>query len=345
MIESPRTLIEHYDISVTIGRRKPQEGRTTELSRAGFSAIRIWTLALLSCRLILCLGTTDQASFAQKVALTFDDLPAHGTLPPGVSRVDVANEIIKALQDSHASKIYGFINAEKLRQAPDDAEVLKLWRNAGFLLGNHTYSHMDINANSVDAFEQNIQANEPVLEAMMVGEDWRWFRYPFLWEGDTLEKRRAVRAYLQLHRYRVAQVTLDFEDYAWNDPYARCVATKNTQAIERLKASYLSTASEYISLGQQMANLIYGRDIKHVMLLHLGAFDATMVPQLLELLKQRRFSLVTLEDAESDPAYKSDPNLPLKWEGTLLEQMMVAKHLQTPPHAEKPLRELESFCR
>jgi len=69
-----------------------------------------------------------------------------------------------------------------------------------------------------------------------------------------------------------------------------------------------------------------------------------MLPQLLELLKQRGFSLVTLEEAESDPAYESDPNLPLRWGGTLLEQMMAAKHLQT-PHAEKPLRELESFCR
>ena len=81
------------------------------------------------------------------------------------------------------------------------------------------------------------------------------------------------------------------------------------------------------------------------MLLHLGAFDATMLPNLMELLKQSGFALVTLEEAESDPAYKTDPNLPLKWGGTLLEQMMMAKHLRTPPHAEKPLKELDSVCR
>ena len=32
----------------------------------------------------------------------------------------------------------------------------------------------------------------------------------------------------------------------------------------------LSTAAEYIELGQKMARLLYGRDIRHVMLLHLG---------------------------------------------------------------------------
>jgi hypothetical protein len=41
-------------------------------------------------------------------------------------------------------------------------------------------------------------------------------RYPYLREGDTVEKRRAVRAYLQAHRYRLAQVTLDREDDLWN---------------------------------------------------------------------------------------------------------------------------------
>jgi hypothetical protein len=70
-----------------------------------------------------------------------------------------------------------------------------------------------------------------------------------------------------------------------------------------------------------------------------------MLQQLIELLKQRGFTLVTLEQAESDPAYRSDPDLALKWGGTLLEQMMVAKHLQTPPHPEKPFKELESICR
>jgi peptidoglycan/xylan/chitin deacetylase (PgdA/CDA1 family) len=295
--------------------------------------------------LILYLAALGQPNLAQQVALTFDDLPAAGALPAGSSRVDIASGIIKTLQASHAPKTYGFVNAEKLRRSPADIEVLKLWRAAGFLLGNHTYSHMDLNANSADAFERDIEANEPVLQSLMVGQDWRWFRYPFLWEGNTLEKRHAVRAYLQKRGYRVAQVTLDFEDYAWNDPYARCAATKNAGAIERLKASYLRTASEYISLGQQMANLIYGRDIKHVMLLHLGGFETVMLQQLIELLKQRGFMLVTLDQAESDPAYMSDPDLPLKYGGTLLEQMMVAKQLHTPPHSEKPFKELESICR
>ena len=47
------------------------------------------------------------------------------------------------------------------------------------------------------------------------GRDWHWFRYPFLWEGDTLDKRHAVRAYLKDHGYRVAQVSLSRPLLAW----------------------------------------------------------------------------------------------------------------------------------
>ncbi len=176
-------------------------------------------------------------------------------------------------------------------------------------------------------------------------EDWHWFRYPFLREGDTLEKRRSVIAYLKEHGYRVAQVTLDYEDYAWNAPYARCSASNDAEALAWLRSSYLETASDYIDLGQQMARMIYGRDIKHVMLLHAGAFGAEILPDLLDLLERKGFKLISLEEAQSDPAYQSDPNIPMTAGITLLEQMMLARKLDTPPHRDKPFDELNAVCR
>ena len=125
---------------------------------------------------------------APRVALTFDDLPDHGPLPPGVSRVDVAKRIIETLKTRQAPPVYGFINAKQLETRPADGEVLRLWREAGFPLGNHTFSHMDLNANTAEDFERDIVANEPTLRTYMGDRDWHWFRYPYLNEGDTPEK-------------------------------------------------------------------------------------------------------------------------------------------------------------
>lgn len=293
----------------------------------------------------VCTLIFASAAFSQQVALTIDDLPSHGALPPGMTRAEVAKNILKTLKDAHAPRVYGFVNAKKLEQHPEDIEVLKLWRSAGFPLGNHTYAHLSVNASTADEFDQNVAADEPELKSLMGRQDWHWFRYPYLWEGDTLEKRHAVRQYLKDHKYHIAQVTLDFEDYLWNAPYARCAEMNDTASIEWLKTSYIATAAEYIALGQSAAKLLYGRDIKHVLLLHIGGFETVMLPQLLNSLKRQGFRFITLPEAEKDPAYKSDPDLAMKDGGTLLDQMLEAKHLNLPPHPEKPYDQLNSVCR
>ncbi len=107
----------------------------------------------------------------------------------------------------------------------------------------------------------------------------------------------------------------------------------------------MSTAAEYIEVDRKMSMMLYGREVKHVMLLHLGGFETVVLPQLLDLLKQKGFKLVTLEEAESDPAYENNPDMPLKYGGSLLEQMMEAKHLKVPPVTPKPMKELAAICR
>jgi peptidoglycan/xylan/chitin deacetylase (PgdA/CDA1 family) len=311
-------------------------------NRAGKFARIVRVSALVGVS--MAIGFLASPVLGQEVALTFDDLPAHGPLPPGTTRVDVARSILKALKSANAPAVYGFVNGDKLDKVPEDLEVLKLWKEAGNPLGNHTFSHMNLNANTAEAFEQDIARNEPLLKSLMGADDWRWLRYPYLWEGDTLEKRRAVRAYLKENHYRIAQVTLDFEDYAWNPAYARCSAKDDAKAIAWLKESYLRTADEYIALDQELARMVFGRDIKHVLLLHVGAFDAIILPDLLDHFQKKGFKLITLQEAESDPAYAVDPDAALKFGGTLLEQLVESRGMKYPPHAEKPMKELAAIC-
>jgi peptidoglycan-N-acetylglucosamine deacetylase len=280
---------------------------------------------------------------AQKVAITFDDLPLNGTLPPGVTRTQTTKDVLAILKKRHVPPVYGFINAKKLEGNPDGSEALKLWA-AGEPVGNHTYSHMDLETNTADAFERDIEENEPALELLEAKGDWRWLRYPYLHEGDTVEKRRAVRAYLKAHNYRIAQVTLDWEDYLWNFAYAKCAPKNDEKTIAWLRTSYLQTASDFLDLGREQAKLIYGHDINYVLLLHLGAFSSTILPDALDLLKKKGFKLVTLEEAESGPVYDGDPDAGMHDAGTFLDQWMLVKQIKVPPHTEKPYKELESIC-
>ncbi len=276
--------------------------------------------------------------------MTFDDLPHNGTLAPGMTAAEVAQDVLRVLHQRRVPPVYGFVNAVLLEGAPDGALALKLWMAGGERVGNHTYTHSDLNQETAEAFLRDLREDEPVLELLDRSENWRWLRYPFLREGDTLEKRRAVRAELQARGYRVAQVTLDFGDYLWNDAYARCAAKRDERAIERLKATYLATASEYLDVHRQTAKLVFGREISHVLVLHLGAFSSSILPDMLTLLKNKGFTLVTLEEAERDPVYEADPDAASKG-GTLLEQWVDARGLARPSLPMRPDKELDGMCR
>jgi len=282
---------------------------------------------------------------AESVAITFDDLPLNGELPAGTTRVRVVKDVLAILKKQRVPQVYGFINAGKLEGSADGAQALELWVAGGQRVGNHTYSHQDLHKSAPEDFLRDVRLNEPALELLDKDDTWRWFRYPYLREGDTPEKRRAVRAQLHDRGYRIAQVTLDYEDYLWNSAYARCIARSDNSSIAWLRSSYLTTASQYLDLDRQLARLVFGREINHVLLLHLGAFSSNILPDLLTLLRSKGFKLVTLEQAQSDPAYDSDPDAASKYGGSLLEQWMDARALKYPAVAKKPYAELEAICK
>jgi len=302
---------------------------------------------------ILIGGAAIGAEPKLKVALTFDDLPLNGTLPLGAKQSDFARDTIKVLKKHRIPPSYGFINATQLERNPDGAKALQIWVDGGHPLANHTYTHLDLTKNSAEDFQREILRNEPALELLMpegrkVGggtHDWRWFRYPYLHEGDTLEKRRAVRAFLAGNGYRIAQTTLDFGDYYWNSAYARCWLRKDEASIEWLKESYRTAAREFTRFEVQNSRAVFGRDIHHVMLLHLGAFSSHILPDLFRILDEEGFEIVTLEEAQKDPAYDYDPDVADPRGGTLTELGMKAKNIAWPANTPQlPRERLTTIC-
>lgn len=279
-----------------------------------------------------------------EIAFTFDDLPVHGPLPPGETRLDVAEKLIAALRGAGISGVYGFVNGGFAEAAPGSESVFPAWRKAGFPLGNHTWSHLNLNDLSAAEYEAQIARDEPLLQRIGAGADWHWFRYPFLQEGTDPAKRGEVRRFLASRGYRIAQVTMDFADYAFNEPYARCLAKGDQAAVARLEQAYLDSARENVRGFRTLSKALYGRDIPYVLLMHIGAFDAHMLPRLIALYRELGFRFVTLPEAERDPAYASDidPSRPPEPVGLVAKAR--AKDIAIPP-LYTPNAILNDICR
>lgn len=301
--------------------------------------------ALLAAVALAGCATTPAPRTADlQVAITIDDLPHHGEMPPGETPVRVAWDVVAALKRAGVTNAYGFINGHWTEEGADYAKVLAAWDSAELPLANHGWSHRHLSEMTLAEFEQELASNEPLLEMIEAGEDWRWFRYPFLDEGESAEKRIGSRQILVRRGYRIADVTMDTNDWQWTAPYARCTAAGDEAAVAWLEQSYLHSLGETMRYYRSLSHGVYGRDIPYVLLLHISAFEARMLPRLLALFRDQGFEFVSLEEAQSDPAYMSSNNPALPPEPKALEGKAAAEGIPLPPRTSYAAT-LEAICR
>jgi len=295
--------------------------------------------AILSCLL------PSKASGLTEMAITVDDLPTHGAMPKGTSRLEIAQRMVRDLRKHRAGGVYGFVNGKQVQDNPEHLVVLEEWVQAGLPLGNHTFSHMSLDRVTPSEYIADIAENERFLSRFSQATSFKPFRYPYLAEGDSLDKRNAVRAWLAGNGYRVAQVTVNFEDWAWNDPYVRCLERGDVRSIEWLKRSFIEVALIQLRWSVEAAHVLLKRPIKHILGLHIGVFDSIMFDELLTAYEGADVAFIDLEGALRDPIYNENPDV--TWERGLsfLDQLARAKRLSLPPAPEVPLRQLDTVCR
>lgn len=267
--------------------------------------IQNWRILLLALFLAAC--SISSLSQSRTVALTFDDLPLAGENDPEEAQL-VNAAILKALAAHHAPAI-GFVIGRRAEDLGKNKgpELLKQWVKHGYPLGNHTFSHPDSNALTVQEFEQDIVANEKILNSVQSASAGSpgYFRFPFNHTGDTPEKHDAFAAFLKQRGYQLATCTIDNEDYIFNRAYSRMLAKKDTEAARRIQAEYLAYTATEIDYYENLHKQVFGREIPQVMLLHVNRLNADVIEQVLAIFEQKHYRFVTLAAAQADPAYQT----------------------------------------
>lgn len=260
-----------------------------------------------------------------ELAITVDDLPAHSVAHPGRTRLDIAAEMIAALKAAGAPPTYGFANGIPMEWDPAVANVLSMWHDAGFFLANHTFSHVDLAQVSAEAFIDDIEKMDRALTPWGSASQSKLFRYPYLSEGDTHAKRRAVREYLNQRGYRIAPVTVDYNDWAWSAAYTRCSLAHDDEAMRQLHDQVVTAARRKLREAQHQSISLVGRDIKHILLLHISALTARTLPALLATFQADGVKLIGLPVALEDPVYRIDPNQVGQRDMTFLMQLSLSR--------------------
>ena len=265
---------------------------------------------------ILCLVVTAASGVPRgsvvrhvprRVALTFDDLPAVGTQDVAAVR-SITRAILDAL-DRHHAPAMGFVigqHVEVLANASGPS-ILEEWTRRGYRLGSHTYTHIDLTDVSVQAFEDDVIANEKVLSPVWAEAERgaRYFRFPFNHAGDTAAKHEAVRAFLASRGYQIATCTIDTSDYVFNYAYGLMQARRDTTSQAKLRTEYLAYTATEIDYYESLHKQVFGHGIPQVMLLHANQLNADLIEQLLRTFETKGFRFISVDEAQADPAYRT----------------------------------------
>jgi peptidoglycan/xylan/chitin deacetylase (PgdA/CDA1 family) len=268
-------------------------------------------LAVAGCRSALPAGeghapaTVRRDADVPRLAFTLDD--PHSQPTPRLEPVARDRAILSALE-RYRVRAALFVCGKRVNDTAGTA-LLERWNAAGHLLGNHSYSHLDLHSSKVtpEAYLADLEKGEERVRPFRSFQ--RYFRYPFLKEGNTREKRDAVRSYLREHGYRVGHVTVDASDWYVDERLGKRLAGEPGADLGPYRDFYLAHLWDRASYYDDLCRQVLGRSIEHTILLHHSLLNALFLGDVLEMFRSRGWVLVSAEEAFTTPVFSQQPDV------------------------------------
>lgn len=260
--------------------------------------------------LLLTMATAfPPLAISREIALTFDDAPRAPTALLGER--DRAGMLLDQLKQAGVEQAGFFVVTNRL----DDEGLARIGRyaDAGHLIANHSSSHGHLRATTAEAYLDDIAKADRALRPLPGFTP--LYRFPYLDEGDTVEKRDAVRAGLDNMGYGQGYVTID--TYDW---YIDALAQRHVQSGAKVDAValcrfYVTAITASAEFYDALALEHLGRSPRHVLLLHENDVAALCLGELVDALKKQGWALARFSDAYDDPIANETPSTMLLGQG------------------------------
>jgi len=253
---------------------------------------------------------------AQSVAFTFDDGPQLRETPQ-LSAAARNMALLEALKRNRI-KAALFVTLSFGADRPQGLALTRAWGEAGQFIANHTVTHLDLNAKEtgLKQYQDEILACDSVIRVLPGYRP--WFRFPFLREGDTPEKRDGMRMFLKKHGFRNAAVTLDTSDWRLNAALEEALRARPDTNLAPFRSAYLAHLRQRAEAYRDLSRRLFGRDIPQILLLHHSLINALFLGDAIQLFKEMDWNITDPETAYRDFIYTLEPQRPAPGQSLLL---------------------------
>jgi peptidoglycan/xylan/chitin deacetylase (PgdA/CDA1 family) len=239
-----------------------------------------------------------------RIAITIDDFNFFGASQTVAEERNRA--LLTALRAHDNLKAAAFIWGKNI-DSDVGKSLVRQWGNAGHLICNHTYSHWYYPNHSFEEFARDILRVEPLIKDMP--RFTKRFRFPALKEGDTLEKRDKMRAFLKEHGYRMGYVTVDASDWYIDQRLRARLAAKPKPDLTGYKQYYLDHLWDRASFYNDLSLKVLGRSPQHTLLIHHNVLNELFLGDVLDMFEHKGWKLIDAEDAFTDQVFSTAPNI------------------------------------
>lgn len=239
----------------------------------------------------------------KELALTFDDAPY-----PSSTHMDSLERTklyVKKLKELNVPSVMIFSNPCKGSNPTAALAQMKLYVDAGHKMANHTCSHPRLDDVGVEDFTKDARKADEILKPLFAGQ--KFFRYPFLNEGNDVVIRDKVRSWLKDNNYRTGDVSIDNDDYYFTTRVSDARKVGKPVDMKQVETIFIKHLIEAAEFYDQLAVKTLGYSPKHVMLLHERDVTVELLEPLVRALKQKGWTLISAEDAYKDPMYSLKP--------------------------------------
>jgi uncharacterized protein (TIGR02246 family) len=255
--------------------------------------------------------------------VTVDDLPipSRRLHPDDPGRERLTRDLLAVLA-KHRVRAVGLVTWRNV-SGPADERLLDLWLEAGHELGNHSHGHPDYARMDAAAYVADMERGRAALAAYLVkrGRTLRYFRFPFLREGNTPEKLARMRAWLRETGQRNLPVTIDDQDWSFEEPWLKARAAGDEAALARLGEDYQHALRLESLLYTSAGDALFGRNTPQILLLHANAVGAAQWDALFAWLRGRRFRFAGADEVLADPAFAEAPEFVGRYGGSLWDRI------------------------
>jgi peptidoglycan/xylan/chitin deacetylase (PgdA/CDA1 family) len=250
---------------------------------------RFMAAALLACAAF--------AAQAQSIAFTFDDGP-HTSDGPRLNAQQRNTAMLAALA-KHKVKAALFVTCGNGADTPAGLALARAWGDAGHVVGNHTMTHPDLHKTALPDYQREIMDCDRIISGLPGYR--KWFRFTFLREGNTPEKRDGMRAFLARENYRNAYVSLDTSDWRLNDKLVELLKRDPQADVSAIRSAYLGHIKQRALAYRALSQQLQGRDIAQVILLHHNLINAMWLDDVIAMFREMGWTITTPQAAFADP--------------------------------------------